>query len=228
MGEVEGPNQPQVGEGSMAPPPTSPPAPPVERAAPPPAAPPSVPPAGAAAAGDVRASARPAVTPGEDVAADEGRGSGRPGAGRWIAAAAVVLVAAVVAGVIALRGGSDDDSGDDVRSPYPAAATEAFLAEVRKSPGKPDLANLDDNRLVTSGDEYCDALKEKGSSLGAVFELQLQKKTFKGQVYVTTAARRHLCPELPDRDERQATSTTATPTTPTTPTTAARTSSTRR
>ncbi|MGH9009565.1 MAG: hypothetical protein ACRDYF_06895, partial [Acidimicrobiia bacterium] len=74
----------------------------------------------------------------------------------------------------------------------------------RFAAGQHELADVKDVELVNRGAAYCAQLARTGSSLKAVFALQLAGETHPGDVYVTAAARRVLCPGLPDSDSRPA------------------------
>ncbi len=121
--------------------------------------------------------------------------------GRWRRAAGLALL--VLAGVIALfggRGGGPKPSGEARR--YPADARKAFVKQVRAADGEHELAGVKDAELVNRGAAYCTELGKAGSSLKAVFALQVAGQTHPGDVYVTSTARRVLCPNLPDSDAR--------------------------
>ena len=117
-------------------------------------------------------------------------------------AAGLALIA--VAGVIALsggRGGGGPNLSDDARR-YPADDRKIFVSQVRTADGQHELAGVKDVELVNRGAAFCAELAKTGSSLKAVFELQLAGRTHPGDVYVTATARRILCPKLPDSDAR--------------------------
>ena len=86
---------------------------------------------------------------------------------------------------------------EPARPPTPA---EAFVADLRGRLLPPSLRRTSDGDLVALGERFCDSLRRTGSSLEVVFEDQLAGRVYEGQSEVVTAARRHLCPELPDRD----------------------------
>ena len=88
----------------------------------------------------------------------------------------------------------------DAARRYPGDARRAFVAEARATDGERELDEADDVDLANRGAAYCARLAETGSSLKAVFALQLAGETHPGDVYVTAAARRHLCPDLPDTE----------------------------
>jgi hypothetical protein len=122
--------------------------------------------------------------------------------GRWRFAAGLALIA--VAGVIALLGGRSGGGprlSDDARR-YPADERKVFVRQVRTADGEHELADVKDVELVNRGAAYCAQLAKTGSSLKAVFALQLAGQTHPGDVYVTATARRVLCPNLPDSDPR--------------------------
>ena len=122
--------------------------------------------------------------------------------GRWRQAAGLALLA--LAGVIALFGGRSGGGpklSADARR-YPADARKVFVKQVRTADGEHELAEVKDAELVNRGAAYCTELQKAGSSLKAVFALQLAGKTHPGDVYVTSTARRVLCPNLPDSDAR--------------------------
>lgn len=81
-----------------------------------------------------------------------------------------------------------------------ATATERFVAELRSQPAPSSLRRTSDADLVALGERFCDGLRRTGSSLRVVFEDQLAGRVYDGQSQVVAAARRHLCPDLPDRD----------------------------
>ncbi|HEV8628333.1 MAG TPA: hypothetical protein VG034_28205 [Acidimicrobiia bacterium] len=85
---------------------------------------------------------------------------------------------------------------------WPAPATRFFVKQVRAADGLHELAGVKDAELVNRGAAYCTELQKAGSSLKAVFALQLAGQTHPGDVYVTVTARRVLCPNLPDSDPR--------------------------
>jgi hypothetical protein len=122
--------------------------------------------------------------------------------GRRRQAAGLALL--VLAGVIALFGGRSGGgpklSGDARR--YPADERKVFVKQVRTADGLHELAGVKDAELVNRGAAYCTELQKTGSSLKAVFALQLAGQTHPGDVYVTVTARRVLCPGLPDSDPR--------------------------
>ncbi len=117
-------------------------------------------------------------------------------------AAGLALIA--VAGVIALFGGRGDGGpklSDDARR-FPADARKVFVTQARTADGQDELADVEDVELVNRGAAFCAELAKAGSSLKAVFALQLAGHTHPGDVYVTAAARRVFCPTLPDSDSR--------------------------
>ena len=117
-------------------------------------------------------------------------------------AAGLALIA--VAGVIAFSGGRNDGGpklSDDARR-FPADARKVFVNQVRTADGQDELADVEAVELVNRGAAFCVELAKAGSSLKAVFALQLAGRTHPGDVYVTAAARRVLCPNLPDSDPR--------------------------
>ena len=122
--------------------------------------------------------------------------------GRWRTAAGLALV--VLAGAIALFGGRSGGgpklSADGRRSP--SDSRKVFVRQVRAADGAHELADVKDAELVNRGAAYCTELQKAGSSLKAVFALQLAGQTHPGDVYVTSTARRVLCPNLPDSDSR--------------------------
>lgn len=81
-----------------------------------------------------------------------------------------------------------------------ATATERFVAELRSQPAPSSLRRTPDADLVALGERFCTGLRRTGSSLRVVFEDQLAGRVYDGQSQVVAAARRHLCPDLPDRD----------------------------
>ena len=122
--------------------------------------------------------------------------------GRWRQAAGLALL--VLAGLIALfggRSGGGPNLSDDARR-HPADRRKVFVKQVRASEGLAELAGVEDVELVNRGAAFCTELGKAGSSLKAVFALQLAGQTHPGDVYVTSAARRVLCPNLPDADSR--------------------------
>jgi hypothetical protein len=122
--------------------------------------------------------------------------------GRWRQAAGLALL--VLAGVIALFGGRSGGGpklSDDARR-YPADERKVYVKQVRTADPLHDLAGVKDVELVNRGAAFCAQLAKTGSSLKAVFELQLAGQTHPGDVYVTATARRMLCPGLPDSDPR--------------------------
>jgi hypothetical protein len=117
-------------------------------------------------------------------------------------AAGLGLIA--LAGAIALSGGRGDGGprlSDDARR-FPADARKVFVDQVRDSDGQDELAEINEGELVNRGAAFCTELAKAGSGLKAVFALQLAGRTQPGDVYVTAAARRVLCPNLPDSDPR--------------------------
>jgi len=117
-------------------------------------------------------------------------------------AAGLALIA--VAGVIALfggRGGGGPNLSDDARR-FPSDARTVFVEQARTADGQDELADVEDAELVNRGAAFCAELAKAGSALKAVFALQLAGQTHPGDVYVTAAARRVLCPNLPDSDQR--------------------------
>ena len=117
-------------------------------------------------------------------------------------AAGLALIA--VAGVIALSGGRGDSGprlSDDARR-YPADSRKVFVNQVRAADGQGELNEVEDVKLANRGAAFCAELAKAGSSLKAVFALQLAGQTHPGDVYVTAAARRVLCSDLPDSDPR--------------------------
>lgn len=117
-------------------------------------------------------------------------------------AAGLALIA--VAGVIALFGGRSGGGpklSDDARR-YPTDERKVFVKQVRTADGQRELAGVEDVELINRGAAYCAQLAQTGSSLKAVFALQLAGQTHPGDVYVTATARRVLCPTLPDSDPR--------------------------
>lgn len=74
------------------------------------------------------------------------------------------------------------------------------MAAVRAQPVPDSLQRTTDADLMALGLRFCDGLRRTGSSLAVVFEDQLAGRVYDGQSQVVTAARRHLCPTLPDRD----------------------------
>jgi hypothetical protein len=122
--------------------------------------------------------------------------------GRWRTAAGLALV--VLAGAIALFGGRSGGgpklSADGRR--YPSDNRKVFVRQIRAADGAHELADVKDAELVNRGAAYCTELQKAGSSLKAVFALQLAGQTHPGDVYVTSTARRVLCPNLPDSDSR--------------------------
>ena len=123
--------------------------------------------------------------------------------GRWRLAAGLALF--FLAGFIALFKWSGDDGGpqlsEDARR-FRADQRATFVRQVRDAGGQKELAGVDDVELVNRGAAFCAELAKAGSSLKAVFALQLAGQTHPGDVYVTAAARRVLCPNLPDSDPR--------------------------
>jgi hypothetical protein len=123
--------------------------------------------------------------------------------GRWRTAAGLALV--VIAGLIAFLGwrGRNDGSelSDDARR-FTADARTVFVRQVRTADNEKQLAGVEDVELVNRGAAFCLQLSRTGSSLKAVFALQLAGQTHPGDVYVTATARRVLCPTLPDADSR--------------------------
>ena len=75
-----------------------------------------------------------------------------------------------------------------------------FVKQVRGTDHLDELGRVKDAELIKRGAAYCTQLAKTGSSLQAVFALQLAGQTRPGDVYVTAAARRQLCPDLPDAD----------------------------
>ena len=89
---------------------------------------------------------------------------------------------------------------DDDRRPAARGAEAEFVAMVRSQPVPASLQRTADADLVALGRRFCDGLRRTGSSLAVVFEDQLAGRVYDGQSQVVAAARRHLCPTLPDRD----------------------------
>ncbi|HVF74311.1 MAG TPA: DUF732 domain-containing protein [Acidimicrobiales bacterium] len=89
-------------------------------------------------------------------------------------------------------------AGDDAKAP--SRPEVAFVSAVRAQPVPVSLQRSADADLVALGRRFCEGLRRTGSSLAVVFEDQLAGRVYDGQSQVVTAARRHLCPELPDRD----------------------------
>lgn len=88
-----------------------------------------------------------------------------------------------------------------VDSPSAAQGPEAqFVANVRAQPLPGSLQRTGNADLVALGRRFCDGLRRTGSSLAVVFEDQLAGRVYDGQSQVVTAAQRHLCPTLPDRN----------------------------
>ena len=123
--------------------------------------------------------------------------------GRWRLAAGLAFF--FLAGFIALYEGWGGDGGpklsNDARR-FPADQRKTFVRQVRDAGGQKELAEVDDAELVNRGAAFCVELSKAGSSLKAVFALQLAGRTHPGDVYVTATARRVLCPNLPDADSR--------------------------
>ena len=122
--------------------------------------------------------------------------------GRWRLAAGLALF--FVAGFILLfRWGGDSGPklSQDARR-FRADARKTFVSQVRAAGDQKELSDVDDVDLVNRGADFCVQLEKTGSSLKAVFELQLAGRTYPGDVYVTATARRILCPNLPDSDSR--------------------------
>lgn len=90
----------------------------------------------------------------------------------------------------------DDERATAARE---STATERFVAELRSQPAPSSLRRTADADLVALGERFCDGLRRTGSSLRVVFEDQLAGRVYDGQSQVVAAARRHLCPDLPDR-----------------------------
>ena len=123
--------------------------------------------------------------------------------GRWRPAAGLALI--FVAGFIALYGGWGErdrpELSDDARR-FPADARKTFVSQVRAAGGQDELDGIEEVDLINRGAAFCAELAKAGSVLKAVFALQLAGRTHPGDVYVTAAARRVLCPNLPDSDPR--------------------------
>ena len=81
----------------------------------------------------------------------------------------------------------------------PPTQAEMFVADLRGRQLPPSLRRTADDDLVALGERFCDALRRTGSSLEVVFQDQLAGRVYDGQSEVVTSARRHLCPEVPDR-----------------------------
>jgi len=108
---------------------------------------------------------------------------------RWaVVLGSVVIAAAAVTAFVVLWG--------DERS----AAETAFLAELRLETNAA-LRDKDEDTVVEDGERFCRDLRETGSSLKAVFERQKTGESYPGLGEVATAARKHLCPHLPDADD---------------------------
>ena len=120
--------------------------------------------------------------------------------GRSVAGLVIAVVAIAGAAVVLAIG---RDGGPELSAParrYPADARSAFVHQVRAADETGDLKTVNDVDLVNRGANFCSELARTGSSLKAVFALQVAKLTRPGDVYVTGAARRLLCPGLPDGD----------------------------
>ena len=85
------------------------------------------------------------------------------------------------------------------RAPSPSP-TEAFVADLRDRRLPASLRRTSDGDLVALGERFCEGLRRTGSSQAVVFEDQLAGRVYDGESEVVAAARRHLCPDLPDRD----------------------------
>lgn len=119
---------------------------------------------------------------------------------RWaVVLGSVVLAAGSVTAFVVLR-------SDGERSP----TERAFLAELRLEANAALRAKSEDT-LLADGERFCRDLAETGSSLKAVFERQKAGESYPDLGKVATAARRHLCPELPDVDDPARGGTTTTP-----------------
>jgi hypothetical protein len=118
---------------------------------------------------------------------------------RWaVVLGSVVLAAGSVTAFVVLR--SDERSTTE----------KAFLAELRLETNAA-LRAKDEDTLLEDGERFCRDLGETGSSLKAVFERQKAGESYPGLGQVATAARKHLCPELPDADDPARGGTTTTP-----------------
>jgi len=120
---------------------------------------------------------------------------------RQIVAGFVFGVLAVVGAIVVVAGGRDSGPALSASARrYPADSRALFVRQVRAADQAGELKDVDDTELVNRAANYCIELARTGSSLKAVFNLQLAKLTRPGDVYVTGAARRVLCADLPDSD----------------------------
>lgn len=78
---------------------------------------------------------------------------------------------------------------------------KAFVAELREGQVPASLRRTSEGDLIALGERFCAALGRTGSSLDALFQDQLAGRVYDGQSEVVRAARRHLCPDLADRDD---------------------------
>jgi hypothetical protein len=128
-------------------------------------------------------------------------GGRRPDVQGRSVAGLIFAVVAIAGAVVVLAVGRD--GGPGLSAParrYPADARTAFVHQVRAADEAGELKAVKDVDLVNRGANFCTELARTGGSLKAVFALQVAKLTRPGDVYVTGAARRLLCPDLPDGD----------------------------
>ena len=123
--------------------------------------------------------------------------------GRWRLAAGLGLFA--LAGAIAASGLFSDGGprlSDDARR-YPTEARKLFVGQVRNTDQlRESSPTWTTPSSANPGAAFCTELAKTGSSLKAVFALQLAGRTHPGDVYVTAAARRQLCSGLADADTK--------------------------
>lgn len=105
---------------------------------------------------------------------------------------------AVAASVVAAVGFGWYLVATDEPARLPSRAA-AFVADVRDRQLPASLRRTSDADLVALGERFCESLRRTGSSLEVVFQDQLAGRVYDGQSEVVTAARRHLCPDVPDR-----------------------------
>ena len=115
--------------------------------------------------------------------------------------AGLIFILALAGAAVVLTVGGDGGSGLSAPAQrYPAGTRSQFVSQVRVADQQNVLKPVKDAELVNRGAAFCAELARTGSSLKAVFALQVAKLTRPGDVYVTGVARRLLCPDLPDAD----------------------------
>jgi hypothetical protein len=91
---------------------------------------------------------------------------------------------------------ADTPARSSTATPAPA---QAFVADLRSRQLPASLRRTSNDDLVALGERFCTDLRRTGNSLDVVFQDQLAGRVYDGQSEVVTAARRHLCPDVPDR-----------------------------